>query len=366
MAIPFSELIEARHRYAQEWQARTGRGAVGYLCSYVPEEVLYAAGLLPVRILAGHQPQDISERHIPTMYCPFSRSLLAEGLGGRYSYLKGLVLAKSCLHMHQVYDSWTHSTPSPFEHFLDVPRTGEAGALKYFVQELRRFQEAVEGWVGQGISPQALREAIGLYQAHRGLLRQVYALRQGPSLSGAEAMAVVISGMVMDKAEHLELLRRFLASPPNGLPPGPRLLVVGSANDEIEIIRLIESLGARVVADDQCFGSRSFWESEIGADPGGDPLEFLAAYYLGRPPCPTKDFSGGRRLHHILNLTRDFGVGGVVFLHQKFCHPHQYDYPYLERALRQQGLPCCVLELDTTIPLGQLRTRVEAFLEMMD
>ncbi|MDP6347969.1 MAG: 2-hydroxyacyl-CoA dehydratase, partial [Dehalococcoidia bacterium] len=95
----FTEVINDRHDYARQWKERTGGKVIGYLCTYVPEELIYAAGMLPVRIMPSHQPQDVTEPHIFSMFCPYSRGCLAEGLTGNYDYLDGIVHAHGCYHI---------------------------------------------------------------------------------------------------------------------------------------------------------------------------------------------------------------------------------------------------------------------------
>src|SRR4030042_6439590 len=93
----FKEFDEKRHDYAKDWKKRTGGKVVGYICTYTPEEMLYAAGVLPVRILGGHHPQStgISEPHLFGMYCPFCRDCLAQGLHAKYDYLDGIDIWQS-------------------------------------------------------------------------------------------------------------------------------------------------------------------------------------------------------------------------------------------------------------------------------
>ena len=99
MFEPFAQIYSERHDYARAWKERTGGKVLGYFCTYVPEEILYAADVLPVRILGSHEPQDVTEPHIFGMYCPFCRDCLAQGLKGRFDYLDGLMIAQSCLHI---------------------------------------------------------------------------------------------------------------------------------------------------------------------------------------------------------------------------------------------------------------------------
>jgi len=82
------------------------------MCTYVPEEIRLAAGMLPVRVLAAHQAQNVAESHIFSMFCPFSRDSLAQGLLGRYDYCEGVTLTQSCLHYRQTFASWREHVPT--------------------------------------------------------------------------------------------------------------------------------------------------------------------------------------------------------------------------------------------------------------
>jgi benzoyl-CoA reductase subunit C len=359
--------VNDRHRYAREWKERTGRGVVGYLCTYVPEEVLYAAGMLPVRILGSHEPADITEPHVFGMYCPHSRDCLAQGLRGKYDYLDGLINAHSCIHIRQTFASWQRHAPVPFSHYLFMPpHTQGPHALDCLIGGLADLKRALEEWHGQPIAQESLMNAVEVYNTNRRLMRQIYELRKTdpPPLSGAEAMEMVLAGMCMDKQEHNVLLQEALQELPDRLGRAAeiRLMTLGSENDDVEFIQLLESFGANIVIDDLCTGSRYFWNEVI---PDGDYLSAIAARYINRPPCPVKDLVERRRLPHILDLAKEWGVQGVVIGHQKFCDPHQYDLPAIESMLKKNGIPILFLEYDVTIPAGQVRTRIEAFIETL-
>jgi len=362
------DMVRERHRVARQWKERTGRGTIGYFCTYVPEEIIYAAGLLPVRIIGSHEPQDVTEPYMFNMYCAFSRDCLAQGLKGRYDYLDGVVAAHSCLHLRQAFASWVRHIPLPFHHYLFMPSLSNSpAAQECLTGELARLKEALERWMGREITRQDLLEAIEIYNTNRRLLRKIYELRKAasPVISGAEAMEIVLSSMVMDKADHNRLLEQLLEQlplPEEAQEPPIRLMIVGSENDDLELIRLIESLGTRVVIDDHCTGSRYFWE-EI--EPQEDLLNSIALRYLRKPPCPLKDLVNRNRFSFIQGLIEEFQVQGVFFLQQKFCDPHQFDYPPLMAKLKEENIPSLLLELDTTVPAGQFRTRIEAFLELL-
>ena len=364
----FQRVVAERHSYARQWKERSGGKVVGYLCTYVPEEVLYAAGLLPVRVLGSHEVQGVTEPHMSGIWCPFSRDCLAQGLLGRYDYLDGLVLANACHHIGHTFESWVrHSTPAYSYEIYVPPNVQRPLARGCLAGEIREFQASVEAWLGRPISQQALGQAVEVYNTNRRLLRQLYQLRKRdpPPITGAEAMEVVLASMLMDKAENNQMLERLLAELPgrrDDIAPGTRLMVIGSENDDTEFLRFAESLGANIVVDEHCTGSRYFWNEVV---PNGDWAAALAARLVERPPCPQKDLMELRRVEHIVNLARDYKVQGALLILQKFCDVHQFDTPYIQKALGEMGIPLLLLEFDVTVPLGQFRTRLEAFLEMI-
>jgi benzoyl-CoA reductase subunit C len=198
-------------------------------------------------------------------------------------------------------------------------------------------------------------------------MRQVYELRKAdpPPLSGLEAMQMVVSSQITDKKEHSQALREILDQLPRrkvGRDPGVKLMIVGSETDDLEFVRMVESRGATIVADDHCTGSRYFWNDVI---PGADRLQAIADRYVDRVPCPSKDWPEWTRFDHILTLASDYHVEGVLLLQQKFCDPHESDMPPLAQFLKENGIPSLFLELASTTPPGLFHTRVEAFLEML-
>jgi benzoyl-CoA reductase subunit C len=375
------EWKESRHEYAKAWKDRTGGKVMGYFCTYVPEEILYAADVLPVRILGSHEPQDVTEPHIFGMFCPFCRDCLAQGLKGRFDYLDGIMISQSCLHIRQAYTSWEKHIPVDFAYYLPMPnRVQSPRALPYLTGELEAFKGAVEEWTGGTITEEGLDRGIDLMNENRRLMRKIYELRKSddPPLTGEEAMYMVLSSQMTDKAEHSEELKRILgelrktgdrhrktyASPrfSNGRETGARLMILGSENDDIQFVRMVESCGATFVVDDHCTGSRYFWNN---VEPLENRLEALAKRYIERVPCPSKDWEERTRVAHIVQMAKDWNVRGAIVIQQKFCDPHELDIPAIRKALGEIGVKTQFLEFDVTVPVGQFKVRVEAFLEMI-
>jgi benzoyl-CoA reductase subunit C len=364
----YKEWYDARHEYAKEWKKKTGGKVLGYFCTYVPEEILYAAGVLPVRILGSHEPQNVAEPHIFAMFCPFCRDCLAQGLQGRYGYLDGIMIAQSCLHVRQAYTSWDLHIPTEFSYYLPMPHHVQSKhAVAFLRGEYERFIPKVEKWTGKKISDTDLKRGIEIMNLSRILMKSVYETRKKPNvpLTGLEAMQMVVSSQMTEKTEHARVTEGVLeelAKRSRGKEKATRLMLLGSEDDDVEFVKMVESLDAVIVQDDHCTGTRYFWDT---VEANGDPLTSIAQRYVNRLPCPTKDWPNRRRIDRILQFAKDWKVAGAIIIQQKFCDPHEIDIPAIRKALENAGVKVLFLEFDVTVPIGQFKIRVEAFLEML-
>ncbi|MCJ7521786.1 MAG: 2-hydroxyacyl-CoA dehydratase [Dehalococcoidia bacterium] len=365
----FEEILENRHQYAKDWKQRTGGKVTGWLCTYVPVELLYAAGMLPVRILGTHEVQDVTDRYLFPTVCPFSRDALAQGLKGRYDYLDGLTMSRTCSHVQGTFDNWRNYVPIPFSHYIWLPCHRESPrAVPCLRGELLDLKQAIEKFTGVTVSDEDLDKAIELYNTNRRLMRQVYEFRKSDDLpiTGAEAMEMVVASQLMDVVEHNKLLEDLLAELPNrklDRETGLRLMMIGSEMDDIVFVRMLEELGCTVVIDEHCTGSRYFWDDVIPQD---DRLSAIASRYITRWPCPAVSSEFNDRGDRIMQHAKDWDTQGVLLYQQKFCDPHEFDIPFLAQNFKELDIPTLVLEFDVTIPFGQFRTRIEAFLEMAE
>lgn len=366
MLAKFEEIIKNRHQVAQEWKAE-GKKVVGYFCIYTPEEVLYAAGLLPVRIMGINEPPSHADAHIQPFYCPLSRSVLDQGLRGDYHYLDGLATAYSCDTYRGIFNIWLYNLAPSFAKILGMPSmldVPEAHTL--LVHELEEFKKSLEDTFGVNITGEALRHAIEVYNTNRRLLRKIYQLRQQspPKITGTEFLAIVLSSMLAPKETHNQLLKDLLSElSSRDITTGdnrlPRLMLIGSEMDNLDIIRLIEEPGSVVVADDLCTGSRYFWNDTSTEE---NPLNALARRYLKIIPCPTK-YPIQPKYDHVLSMIDQFGVEGVIILLQKFCNPHEFEFPYLQSLLKEHQLPFVCIEVDTTYSAEEIQNQAEALIE---
>jgi len=364
----FREWIDNRHEYAKAWKERSGKKIVGYFCTYVPEEILYAAEILPVRILGSHEPPTVTEPYIFAMFCPLCRDCLAQGLKGRFDYLDGIVEGQSCLHLRQTFNAWRLHIPIDYTYWIHVPHGVQTPhAIPYLSQELAKFQQSLEKWIGKKITNEDLDRGIKILNRNRELMRRVYEYRKldNPKITGLEVMEMVLSSQMTDKEEHNKLLEQLLQELPNrklDRTPGVRLMIIGSEDDDRVFMRNVEDLDATFVIDEHCTGSRYLWNDVV---PNEDRLLAIATRYVQRIPCPSKDWPEFTRIQHAVDLAKQFRTQGALVIQNKFCDPHGIEVPPLREALKDIGVPTYPLEFDVTVPWGQFRTRVEAFLETL-
>ncbi|MFQ5722746.1 MAG: 2-hydroxyacyl-CoA dehydratase subunit D, partial [Candidatus Aminicenantales bacterium] len=214
-----------------------------------------------------------------------------------------------------------------------------------------------------------IAEAIRIYNETRDLMVKLYQLRKQvpPFLSGTVVAEVVRASQIMSKIEFNQKLSKFLEEVGKQKNrssefKGPRIMVVGSILPNNKLIDIIEQAGAVVVCDDLCTGSRYFEEK---VEEGPDLLKAIAQRYLGKAPCARMKATE-LRLERAKKMAAEFKVEGIIYQSVKFCDNHLYDYPLYRSYFHKMGLPLLQLEDDFKGGnIGQLRTRVEAFIEML-
>ncbi|MDH5482265.1 MAG: 2-hydroxyacyl-CoA dehydratase family protein [Candidatus Bathyarchaeota archaeon] len=361
-------LISANNKFISEWK-RLKRPVLGYTCSYTPEEIISAGEILPIRILGSLEPPKLADVHVSTNVCSFAKSCFNNALKGEYSSLDGYVFSHSCDNQKKIYDLWRRYTTIPKAYFINTPHSTNENSRRFFRDELEKFREWLMKSFKVEISEENLRSTIRTFNENRRLLRQVYDLRKGnpPLVLGSEALEIVLSSMMTPKEEHNKLLQVLLEEidTREDVPKeGVRLLVSGSIMDNSELLRLIESVGGSVVADDLCTGSRYFWDLVNEEE---EPMTAITERYLHKIPSSFM-YSSEERFRHTREMAKLFDVEGVLIFSLKFCDVHSFDAPLLAEELREEdGLPVLCLEWDHSLSgTAQLRTRIEAFIEMLE
>ncbi|HPI93333.1 MAG TPA: 2-hydroxyacyl-CoA dehydratase family protein [Deltaproteobacteria bacterium] len=355
------------HDYARSLKDH-GKSIIGYFCSYTPEEIILAAGLHPLRLFGAKDDTGTADAHLQAYCCSLVRGALSDVLSGRLSYLAGAVFPHTCDSIQRLSDIWRLNTTFRFfaDVVLPVKLTTESSRL-YLEDVLRKFRGDLEEGFSITITDDDLRSSIRTYNSIRSSLKTLYSLHSRRGLPGAGDLNAFVRGsMVLDRVEaanRLSDLVETLTGSTGSPSSGKKVILAGSVCEHPDIYRLIERAGADVVWDDMCTGSRYF---EGLIDEHGDPLVALAQRYHDRVICPAKHSSVRSRGDNLVNLAREHGARGVIFLQLKFCDPHSFDYPYLKETLDKAGIPSMLLEIEAQLPPeGQLLTRFETFTHML-
>ena len=352
-----------------EWK-KTGK-VMGYLCSYIPEEIIYAAKILPIRVTpVGHTDSTLADACMSRLNCPFARYLLDMVLNGKLDFLDGIIGYNSCDHVRRMFDNWRLRHEPQFYHFLSIPHRSDELAMKWFQEESINLLKHIESHFKVTISDTDLTNAIKLFNKTRDLLTTLYELRKGkaPPIKGYEVAAIMSACMHIPKEEFNTLLSQLLEELKEsaGFSDLPRVMIVGSLVDNPEYVKIIEDLGSLVVTDSHCFGSKYFW-NKVKEDKS--PIDALTERYLLQSPCPRMidDRTGHEtRLDHVKSLIKEYYVDGVVFERMAMCDLWSGEIYMLQKELKELGVPTLILERDYIISgVGQMKTRSQAFIEVL-
>lgn len=356
---------------ALDWVA-DGREAVGTVCCYVPEELLHAAGLLPIRLRAtGTEDDSTGKAYMSTYSCSYAHSSLQKLLEGTYDYLSGVVSSDGCLMAERIYDNWRYAGDSEgrFQHLVNVPRKREQTSLAWLREEFANLKTALEERTGKTITDDDLRASIELYNETRRLIRELYELQRDGAIyiKGSEVMRIVLAAMSMPKEQFNELLAKRLDELKAQGPldsDNVRVVFIGSALDDPEYLEIIEECGADVVMDMQCFGSRYLWEP---VSTEGDLLANLAETHLDRPTCPRMMDSHEKLYEFVEDAVRDYRADGVIQVTMRYCDLWNGERLIFGKRFKEKGIPVLMLEREEVASnAGQLAVRVEAFVEMLE
>jgi benzoyl-CoA reductase/2-hydroxyglutaryl-CoA dehydratase subunit BcrC/BadD/HgdB len=358
---------------------KKGEKWIGYICSLVPLEIITAAGCIPFRVRGDIQePITKGDTLLETIVCPYYRSCFDLSVKQKYDFLSGMVIPHGCDSMVRSFSAWSYSLPVSYFHFVNIPTVCVQSSFEFFNAELNDFRQSLGKFAGKKITDDDLEKAIRIHNKHRDKTRALYEFRKAdpPLLSGTELIMVltVASSLPMDETDTLfdQVLVEIGRRQKSPLKKGPRLLVDGACLDNIELIKLVEDLGGHVVADTICNGAR---DSLPKTDIGGDPIDALAHRYLEKVNCPKTyrenkagTFEGdiASRFGDIGATAKEFKVEGAILYVYKYCDPFGFEVPARKAYYQSINVPLLYLEdVYSAGTMGQLRTRIQAFLEMI-
>jgi benzoyl-CoA reductase/2-hydroxyglutaryl-CoA dehydratase subunit BcrC/BadD/HgdB len=280
-------------------------------------------------------------------------------MAGELSGLAGIAFAQTCDTVQALTDIcrsiWRDDASPPRVFHIGMPGQLEPRVSRsYLIDELGKLHRLL----GEP-STTALRQAFSLHNRTRDLTQRLYG--RAAAIPPSDLYAALRARLLMPKEEYNALLVEFLDRTPQ--IPGdskPRLVVVGPHLADPTLYETIEAAGACVVDDLLDVGHRYIGPSLVE---GPDPISALADRLLATLPTPTKYHRSRRRDEYLVKTVIESEADGVIFARQKFCDPHGFDYAIIKSVLDSNGIAYASIELEQTPQAGQMRTRIQAFIE---
>jgi len=354
-----------------EWKRRTNGRIIGCAPMHIPEEIIHAAGVLPVVLWQGDEPVTLGYRHIQPFYCGPSRSYVDMAAKGKLGFLDGIVSSNQCLPTRAMNALTAMNAFFGYNHLVYIPQVLENSSTKGFlIGELEQLRASLQEFTGNKISDDSLKQSILVYNKHRALLRKLYDLRrENPGvLKAKEVYRVVYSSTLMPKEEHSELLQNLLSKITRSKPSKGKTRIILSGTlcqaPNNDILDVIEDAGAAVVDDDLYIGARYF-DTDVAVDT--NPIESLADRYLNKNLRCYTTIRAKRELgDQLIEMARKSRAQGIITVQDKYCDPCQFVYPDMKRQFAQAGIPELFLEVDLgAVSLEPIRIRIQAFIEML-
>lgn len=349
----------------RRWKALSGRRAVGCFPLYVPEEVLHAAGMLPVTLWGDEFP-NVPPAGLPPFLCSVVRGAFSSIRGGLWDAIDAWAIPSTCDSIQNAVEVLKAAGEARPLFPLVFPLSGELpGASEYLLDRIEAFAEWAGIVSGRTVTHGALDKAIAAYNENRALFGRLEArMAESPGvLTAAEFLDLSRAGMLLPKETHSELLRPVLArGARRGGTPRARVFLTGmmAADDAASAL---DRAGAAVVGNDLGRGRRYY---EGPADEGGDALLALVRRHLSREPCSTLHWAGRARIDSLFRRASSCGADRVLLLRVRQCEPETGDVPDIAAEARARGVPFLAVDVEpgSRGAAASLAVRIGAFVEM--
>jgi len=362
-----------------------GKKVIGYMCMFAPIELILAADAIPVQVNSGwFDATKLGDRIVPVEVCPIIRSTIGAKMVGLSPYLElsdtiintltcdGMTKLGEILSDHKPI--WTMCPPR----VKDSPQS-----MVLWREELKTVKQKIEDLTGNKITEKEFRSAIELRQRATKAFRRLQDIRKGsPVIMGRDAMLVNQTSAWDDikrwtqKTEELcdELEKRIQQKMWAYPPDTPRVMITGTPMvwpDNWKLPNLIEESNPQgvLVADELCSSDRLLYDP-VGVDEWtmDDMFNAVAERYLLTSTCPCFTSKDGNedRINWLLNRLKEFRVDGVIYHVVRGCMLYAMEYTRIKRILDHRNVPVYYLDTEyTREDVGQMKTRVEAFIEML-
>lgn len=378
----FENLLDNAENELVKQAKAEGRKCIGTVCYQTPEVLMELDGMFPVRLRAPRTGSlEMGTYYLTSFLCEYTRALLERAIEGGYQFLDCLIAPDGCTMINRCVENMEllkiNENEGFFYKYLEIPMKDDANALTMYTSQCRtKMLDAFRDQFGIDTSDDALRKAVENYNRICDVINAIGEFRKedNPRITGYEFHILCMATYVCPKDKILGYLEETLEEIKHRVPDEKkryraRVEVVGSEIDDIDMIKLIEDSGALVVADRFCYGSLP-GRHRIDLVEGEDVLTQICAHYMHDSMCPRQMNLEkiNKRKAYVNQIAETYHADGIIFEQMKFCDPWAYERMTGSYVLREEyGYP--VLTIDRPYAVGnsgQIRTRVQAFVESME
>ncbi len=380
--IYFENLLQEANNELVQQAKQDGKLCLGYTCYHIPEVLLNLPGCFSTRLRAPRTGSlDIATYYMSSYLCGFSKALVERGIEGGYNHLDALIGSETCSEMNRAYEHFELLKLVPNDKFFvaipDVPLKIAPHTVKHYKTQLQvKVLDKLHDIYGVDISEDAMRQAVKEHNEVCRILTEIgeYRKEENPRITGYEYHVLCLVSYVCPKYLIVDKLRETAEELKTRQPDAKKnfrakIVVVGSELDDPDFTKLFEEAGALVVADRFCFGSLPGRE-EIKLTDDGDVLEQILLHYMHTSQCPrymSQDKVNGRK-EYVRQLVEEYHADGVVYEQLKFCEYWGYERALASHIITNDfGIPSVSVDRQYTANAsGQLRTRIQAFVESLE
>lgn len=365
----FKAIADNPRKAMDDYKKETGKGAVGIMPVYCPEEIVHAAGYLPIGMWGAQKKQISKARtYLPPFACSIMQSVMELQLEGVYDDLEAVIFSVPCDTLKCMSQKWNRPVPAIVFTHPQNRKIAKDAANVFAREEFNIVEEKLEDILDVHISNKAIKNSIAVYNENRAACREFsdVAAEYAAVVTPSDRHAVIKARWFMEKSRHTALVKELIAALKAEPAPefkGKKIIVTGIQVEPYDVLDIFQENGFAIVADDLAQETRNFRQDVPDDD---DALMALARAWNEFDGCSLATDANKPKGQMIIDAVKKYGADAVVVCMMKFCDPEEFDYPILLQEFEAAGVKNLYIEVDQeSTAFEQVKTRIQTFAEIL-
>lgn len=365
----FKAIADNPRKAMDDYKKETSKGAVGIMPVYCPEEIVHAAGYLPIGMWGAQKKQISKARtYLPPFACSIMQSVMELQLEGVYDDLDAVIFSVPCDTLKCMSQKWHRPVPAIVFTHPQNRKIAKDAANVFAREEFNIVKEKLEDILDVHISNKALKNSIAVYNENRAACREFsdVAAEYAAVVTPSDRHAVIKARWFMEKSRHTALVKELIAALKAEPAPefkGKKIIVTGIQVEPYDVLDIFQENGFAIVADDLAQETRNFRQDVPDDD---DALMALARAWNEFDGCSLATDANKPKGQMIIDAVKKYNADAVVVCMMKFCDPEEFDYPILLQEFEAAGVRNLYIEIDQeSTAFEQVKTRIQTFAEIL-